>query len=120
MDGASVDKGIVERLLREWAPVFRAEATHADTASLNQCGPSGEGSEDYKNLRAAMEALSDKERQILALRFLENLSQIQIAQRLNTSQTSVSNRQYRALKRLCDLLGNRPGTLSQAHPKTRG
>jgi len=48
----------------------------------------------------AMSALSPRERKIVELRFFDNLSQTQVAERLNISQMHVSRLQQRALAKL--------------------
>lgn len=56
--------------------------------------------EDKDNLERAFVALDRRERIIIYLRFYENLSQTEIARRLNVSQMHVSRLQQRALEKL--------------------
>jgi RNA polymerase sigma-B factor len=51
-------------------------------------------------LAEALSALSPRERKIIELRFFDNLSQTQVAERLNISQMHVSRLQQRALAKL--------------------
>ena len=60
--------------------------------------------EKYGGLRAAFAALNEREREILRLRFFDELSQARIAQQLNISQMHVSRLQKRGLERLHALL----------------
>jgi len=61
----------------------------------------------YDDLRHALRVLPAQDRNILHLRFFENLSQATIAQQLGVSQIQVSRMQNRALKRLRGLLEER-------------
>ncbi|MBC5825664.1 MAG: SigB/SigF/SigG family RNA polymerase sigma factor [Candidatus Eremiobacteraeota bacterium] len=56
--------------------------------------------EDRANLERALHVLDRRERIILYLRFYENVSQTEIAARLNVSQMHVSRLQQRALHKL--------------------
>ena len=56
--------------------------------------------ENKANLEAAIHVLDPRERVIVYLRFYENLSQTEIAKRLNVSQMHVSRLQARALSKL--------------------
>jgi len=56
--------------------------------------------EDKANLESAVHVLDPRERVIVYLRFYENLSQTEIAKRLNVSQMHVSRLQARALAKL--------------------
>ena len=60
--------------------------------------------EDKAGLERAFGVLDRRERIILYLRFYENLSQTEIAKRLNVSQMHVSRLQQRALDKLKDFL----------------
>ena len=61
--------------------------------------------EVYGDLREAIERLESRERQVISLRFFDEMSQSKIAKKLNISQMHVSRLQQRALRRLRDLLG---------------
>ena len=60
--------------------------------------------ETFGGLRAAFASLNEREREILRLRFFDELSQARIAQQLNISQMHVSRLQKRGLERLHALL----------------
>jgi RNA polymerase sigma-B factor len=60
--------------------------------------------EDKANLEAAFHVLDPRERIIVYLRFYENVSQTEIAKRLNVSQMHVSRLQARALAKLKQFL----------------
>lgn len=62
--------------------------------------------ETYGDLRKAMELLGPREREVIALRFFDEMSQAKIAKQLNISQMHVSRLQQRALKRLRELLSD--------------
>jgi RNA polymerase sigma-B factor len=63
--------------------------------------------EVYSDLRTAMECLEGREREVIALRFFDEMSQAKIAKKLNISQMHVSRLQQRALKRLREMLTDR-------------
>jgi RNA polymerase sigma-B factor len=54
----------------------------------------------YGDLSAAMEELDEREKAIIVLRFFQDLSQTEVAQKLNVSQMHVSRLQRRALEKL--------------------
>ena len=56
--------------------------------------------EDKANLERAFDILDRRERIIIFLRFYENMSQTEVAKRLNVSQMHVSRLQQRALEKL--------------------
>ena len=60
--------------------------------------------EAFGDLRAAMVRLDEREREVIALRFFDELSQTCIARRLNVSQMHVSRLQQKALRRLRELM----------------
>ncbi len=60
--------------------------------------------EQRSRLSQALRALPPRERQIIQLRFLANLSQTEVAKRMNISQMHVSRLQQRALQRLRELV----------------
>lgn len=64
-----------------------------------------EQTEDRANLERAFEVLSRRERLILYLRFYQNISQTEIARRLNVSQMHISRLQQKALEKLKGVLG---------------
>jgi RNA polymerase sigma-B factor len=68
-----------------------------------------EGVENHESLRPLIEALPERERQILTLRFFQNMTQTQIAERVGISQMHVSRLLARTLERLRDGLIAEPG-----------
>ena len=62
--------------------------------------------ESFDDLRSAMETLHPREREVISLRFFEEMSQAKIAKKLNISQMHVSRLQQRALRRLRELLSD--------------
>lgn len=69
--------------------------------------------EAFGDLRNALGSLGEREREVISMRFFDELSQAKIAQKLDISQMHVSRLQQRALKRLRDLLSDEPS------PRTR-
>ena len=57
-------------------------------------------------MRAALDRLPVRDREVLELRHLEQLSVAETAAALGLSQAAVKTRHLRALERLRDLLGN--------------
>ncbi len=62
--------------------------------------------ENYGDLRTAIETLGTREREVIALRFFDEMSQAKIAKHLNISQMHVSRLQQRALKQLRAILSD--------------
>ncbi|MBI2843469.1 MAG: SigB/SigF/SigG family RNA polymerase sigma factor [Armatimonadetes bacterium] len=58
----------------------------------------------YGDLKQAMECLEPREKAIIYYRFFKDMSQTEVAKRLNISQMHVSRLQQKALKRLRELL----------------
>lgn len=58
----------------------------------------------YGDLTQAMDTLEQRERSIIDLRFFKDMSQTEVALKLNISQMHVSRLQQKALKKLKDLL----------------
>ena len=91
------------------------EASAMKPVSLDAAPPEGErgiaetlgaedrGFGDFENadaLRRSMGVLTEKQRRVIELRFFENLSQREAAQRLGVSQMSVSRTERSALKQM--------------------
>ncbi|MFN3647961.1 MAG: SigB/SigF/SigG family RNA polymerase sigma factor [Armatimonadota bacterium] len=70
-----------------------SDSLGAEDADLDQI-------DAYDDLNQALELLDPREKMILYLRFFHDLSQTEVAKRLNISQMHVSRLQNRALKRL--------------------
>jgi RNA polymerase sigma-B factor len=64
--------------------------------------------DDQATIFAAAQRLGERERQILFLRFNQDLTQTEIADRVGVSQMQVSRLLRRTLQRLRDLTGERP------------
>jgi len=60
---------------------------------------------DRQAIKSALSKLPDRERMIIILRYYQDLSQTEIARRLEISQMHVSRLQHRALGRLREILG---------------
>ncbi|HAH86035.1 MAG TPA: SigB/SigF/SigG family RNA polymerase sigma factor [Armatimonadetes bacterium] len=81
----------------ESAPLILSEFVGEQDCSL-------ENLEKYGDLNQAMECLEQRERSIIYLRFFKDMSQTEVANKLNISQMHVSRLQQKALKRLKELL----------------
>jgi RNA polymerase sigma-70 factor (ECF subfamily) len=62
--------------------------------------------ESHERVKAALAQLSDDYREVLILKFLEELSTAEIAAVLKTTESAVRSRQFRALERLQELLSD--------------
>ena len=60
--------------------------------------------ESYDDLKEAVAQLDNREKMIIYLRFFQDLSQTEVARRLNISQMHVSRLQHKALRRLKEML----------------
>jgi RNA polymerase sigma-B factor len=60
--------------------------------------------EDRESLRPLLDALPERERMVLVLRFFESMTQTQIAERVGISQMHVSRLLAKSLTRLRDQL----------------
>lgn len=81
----------------ESAPLTLAEFVGGMDGSLQNI-------DAYGDLKQAMECLDPRENAIIYYRFFKDMSQTEVAKRLNISQMHVSRLQQKALKRLKDLL----------------
>ncbi len=70
--------------------------------------------ENFEDLRAAINDLEDREKAIILYRFFRDLSQTEVAKRLNISQMHVSRLQAKALKRLKAMLADQSGVAVKA------
>ena len=61
--------------------------------------------ETYGDLKQAIDCLEPREKAIICFRFFKDMSQTEVAKRLNISQMHVSRLQQKALRRLRELLG---------------
>jgi len=83
----------------ESAPLSLAEFVGGTDGSL-------ENLEKYGDLNQAMDCLDQREKSIIYLRFFKDMSQTEVARRLNISQMHVSRLQQKALRRLKELLSS--------------
>lgn len=84
---------------------FENESTQMNLAEfLGNNDGSLDTLEKYGDLNNALECLDAREKSIIYLRFFKDLSQTEVAEKLNISQMHVSRLQQKALKRLKDLL----------------
>ncbi len=83
----------------ESAPLSLAEFVGDTDMSLDNL-------EKYGDLNQAIDCLDARERSIIYLRFFKDMSQTEVAKRLNISQMHVSRLQQKALKRLKELLSD--------------
>lgn len=81
----------------ESAPMTLAEFVGGDDATLATL-------QRYGDLTAAIESLEEREKIIITLRFFKDLSQAEVAKKLNISQMHVSRLQHRALDNLKKLM----------------
>jgi len=104
-------------VLREhpWMPNLNdesvAELAHSVVASSINPGRRAMLAEMESRTRSALLELKPHDREILVLRYLEQLSVEEIAAVLSISQTAVTSRHLRALQRLRRLLGDEFGGL---------
>jgi RNA polymerase sigma-B factor len=111
---------IAERIELDEGEVLEAMEAHASrrTVSLDQPAPGGDGEEavladrvgaqdpayevveDWTSVAAGLPVLSERDLTVLRLRFVEDLTQSQIAERIGHSQMHVSRILRAALKRL--------------------
>lgn len=81
------------------APLTLSDSIGAADLNLDQV-------DSYDDLKGALDQLDKRERMIIYLRFFQDLSQSEVAKRLNISQMHVSRLQHRALQRLKELLSH--------------
>lgn len=94
-DTVSLDSKLVHE--GESAPLTLSEFVGSMDGSL-------ENIDAYGDLSQAMDYLEPREKAIIDYRFFKDMSQTEVARRLNISQMHVSRLQQRALKRLKELL----------------
>jgi RNA polymerase sigma-70 factor (ECF subfamily) len=92
------------------APVWPDESALrlAERLASGRSGPSGQLLRDElrERVQAALNQLGERDREVLVLRHLEQLSTRETAAVLGISEGAVKVRHLRALERLRDLLGN--------------
>ena len=101
--------------------LYRGALPRASSASLparrlgrfTTASPAALRAERQLRLQEVLNGLDEMDREILALRHFEQLSNGEAAQVLGLSKTAANNRYIRALGRLRDLLGRVPGFFDQ-------
>ena len=85
----------------------RSTVRLVDHLAANDTSPSGHAArgEERASARHALDSLAPADRQILELRYLEDLSFTQIAAKLEVGLSAVKMRHLRALERMRGLLG---------------
>jgi RNA polymerase sigma-70 factor (ECF subfamily) len=63
-------------------------------------------SEDQADLRKAIEQLTDEQREVIQLRFIEGIDIKGVAQAINKTPGAVKGLQYRALRALAEIMGD--------------
>lgn len=100
--------------------VSLAVSSVAFAAQLIDSGISPSGmairAEESDGLHEAMDRLEPLDREVLAMRHFEQLNNAETAQVLGASLAAASQRYYRALKRLKEILENRPSIHSLSNP----
>lgn len=83
----------------------------ADRLAANQLGPGSQvvQQELRARVRTALEQLAVQDREVLVMRFLEQLSITETATALGLSEAAIKSRQFRAIDRLGRLLGHGEG-----------
>jgi RNA polymerase sigma-B factor len=79
------------------APLTLNDSIGVQDLDLNQI-------DSYDDLKEAVAQLDNREKMIIYLRFFQDLSQTEVARRLNISQMHVSRLQHKALRRLKEML----------------
>ncbi len=93
-----------------WLPLPDESALQlADRFASRSSSPSARlhQSEIRSRVREALARLSDRDREVLVLRYLEHLSTREVAAVLGLAESGVKTRQLRALQRLRELLDDR-------------
>jgi len=94
-DTVSLDSKLIQE--GDSAPVSLAEFLGDSDVSLQTI-------ESYGDLKQAIDRLDPREKAIIYYRFFRNMSQTEVAKRLNVSQMHVSRLQHKALRKLRELL----------------
>lgn len=89
------------------------------SASITSPSHAAQRAELVQVLRKTLDDLDEIDREILVLRHLEELSNLEVAAVLEIQPSAASNRYVRALARLKGLLGSRAGISEPAAPRPR-
>lgn len=108
---------------REAVPYFRAAPGATSAALVDQLSGHGTGpgtaagrAEVTARLHAALDAMDATDREVLALRHFEQLTNGEAAAVLSITERAAAKRYVRALKRLKDILAAMPGGLTEVRP----
>lgn len=109
MDREEVVEGLVAGSSYNTLSIDSASGSDEDDAraiadTLGDVDASLDRIEDQESLRPLLEALPERERMVLILRFFESMTQTQIAERIGISQMHVSRLLAKSLARLRDQL----------------
>jgi RNA polymerase sigma-70 factor (ECF subfamily) len=86
------------------------------SASVTRPSVAAARGETKATIRTALDAMDDTDREVLALRHFEQLTNGEAAQVLGIQERAAAKRYIRALKRLKDLLAELPGGLTGLRP----
>jgi RNA polymerase sigma-70 factor (ECF subfamily) len=108
--------GVQKRNVRQEVRLHHGPNIHATSVSLaahliaQMTSPSQAAirEERYNQLHEALNSMDEIDREVLALRHFEHLSNNEVAQVLGIQKTAASNRYVRALKRLKEILESFP------------
>jgi len=105
------------RLRRKLAPDATSVALVAQiTDHATGPGTAAGRAEANARLHEALDGMDNIDREVLALRHFEQLTNAEAAQVLNIEERAAAKRYVRALKRLKDVLANMPGGLTGLRP----
>jgi RNA polymerase sigma-70 factor (ECF subfamily) len=93
-----------------WSPGSSASLAAQLAASLTSPSQAAIRDETSRQLEAAIETMSELDREILELRHFEELSNQEAAEVLGIEEKAASIRYVRAIKRLKDILASSPGS----------
>jgi RNA polymerase sigma-70 factor (ECF subfamily) len=117
--------GTGKRDAKREVPIYRTTPSPADTsaalvvhlsADITRPSMAAQRGEAKATVRAALDALDAIDREVLALRHFEQLSNGEAAVVLGIQERAAAKRYVRALKRLKDLLAATPGGLTGLRP----
>ncbi|MFZ2529442.1 MAG: SigB/SigF/SigG family RNA polymerase sigma factor [Rhodococcus sp. (in: high G+C Gram-positive bacteria)] len=113
LDREEVAEGLVAGNAYQTISVDRGTRTDSDGAGLTLADTLGDYDsalsevENHETLRPLLEALPERERTVVVLRFFGNMTQTQIAERVGVSQMHVSRLLTKTLAQLREQLGDR-------------
>ena len=101
---------------RAWSPGLDGHHGRHLVASITTASRAAARDEQYALLRDALDQMDEQDREILALRHFEQLSNDEVAQLLGLKKTTASQRYIRALKRIKASSGASPGSTRPPDP----